>query len=159
MGIDIGDLLDSSDQFEVGCISDATAHPDIPECDLTEATDQAGDTFITLNEGKVGKFTHAFCNLSAIDQDQEKAERTKIFHRVEYQFYMQLWCLKKLSDHGHMTSSHAMDPFVFGSDPAPEFFGICRSSDGNSLYVVMENAVLSGKLPDASRIQSLMSMR
>jgi hypothetical protein len=160
LDIDIGDLRESSEQFEVGCVGDASTHPGIPECDTDDAAGHS-DTFITLHDGKVGKRTYAFGNLSSIDEDADKAERTKLFHQVEYQFYMQLWCLKRLRDHGHMSASHAMDPFVLGSDGsdpwAPEFFGICRSSEGNGVYkvyIVMENRVLTGSLPSASHIQS-----
>jgi len=75
--------------------------------------------------------------------------------------------IKQMSDGSYVTkphdcnSSHAMDPFVLGSDGsdpwAPEFFGICRSSEGNGaykVYIVMENRVLTGSLPSASHIQS-----
>jgi len=148
--IDISDLHTSFDQFEVGCVSDASTHPDIPECDLTNSgdTDQAG--YKTLGNGMVGKLTNAFDELNSIP---------KQFHQLEYKFYMQLWCLKKLRDHGHMSSSHVLDPFVLGSDPwAPEFFGICRSPDATELYMVMDSSVLLGKRPDATHIRDLLGM-
>lgn len=148
---DIHELDASSENFQVGCISDASTHPDIPACDLSEnsAAKQAGGhigSMISLRDGKTGKESQAFDDLGSTDEEVSlKAKRTKIFHRVEYEFYMQLWCLKKLRNRGHIKSSHVLDPFVIGSNPwAPEFSGVCRlppsgDSQKEKLYLVMQN--------------------
>jgi len=83
----------------------------------------------------------------ALDVPKSKRNTASL---VEWNFYMQTWCIRKLAEHKRLTSS-VLDPFVVGDNPwAPHFYGLCQisSETGDSTkYTIMEDVKQKFKKP------------
>eukprot|EP00933_Yihiella_yeosuensis_P081306 TRINITY_DN948_c0_g1_i1.p1 TRINITY_DN948_c0_g1~~TRINITY_DN948_c0_g1_i1.p1 ORF type:complete len:587 (-),score=106.20 TRINITY_DN948_c0_g1_i1:454-2214(-) len=160
-GVSVEELKTDRD-FGVGCIS---KDAQLPACPLlnSDNSNQAGGhagTILRLSKGLLAKATKAFDN----------EEESKLVHiqaaSLEYQAYMETWCLRRLSkkeglsaEVNAMLSTHVLRRFALGENPfAAEFYGSCRKAcsgeDGQPqecekpmIYLVMDNQLAPYQKP------------
>eukprot|EP00933_Yihiella_yeosuensis_P081310 TRINITY_DN948_c0_g1_i6.p1 TRINITY_DN948_c0_g1~~TRINITY_DN948_c0_g1_i6.p1 ORF type:complete len:580 (-),score=94.82 TRINITY_DN948_c0_g1_i6:454-2193(-) len=157
-GVPVEELKTDRD-FGVGCIS-KDEHAQLPTCPLLNAdnSNQAGGhagTILRLSDGLLAKATKAF------DNEEESKDVHIQAASLEYQAYMEMWCLRRLSKKQGLTaevntmlSTHVLRRFALGENPfAAEFFGSCRKAcDGEDcerpmIYLVMENQLAPYQKP------------
>jgi hypothetical protein len=188
-GVKIEDLVGPGD-MAIGCIS-REAMGEVPECPLPqdnapeaedndpEAEDSISDsdsstasklpkhnseqagghagTIFKLAHGRLAKVTYAFDDKAF----EDTAERHIEYAKIEYEVYMETWCLAKLDERKQADSvilrevaQHPLRYFTKsiakGSQAwAPKFFGVCKVTEGDDepgatrskspLYIVQEN--------------------
>lgn len=156
-----GDSISSEDSISSTDSSDSADSVETTQPrKLKASSDQAGGhagTIFKLAEGRLAKLTYAFDDPETMDVAVRHVEYAK----VEYEVYMEMWCLNKLSKYTkdgkpveeimQAVTDHPMRYFVKkGYAWAPTFYGVCKVTEHEDQSTQEDEPVESDKKKKAT---------